>query len=344
LNVANLSRRDFLKLAGAAVAAPLRIRWPEEPEPVHPTGLGRVTAGSIWAYDKPEPGAKRLKALRQDMLLPIRKLAVTEGLLSHNRVWALTSHGWVYSSWVQPVRYQLNEPIGYVPESGLWGQVTVPYLDMYSQPDESSRRLYRLYYSSVHLVVACVEDKLGRLWYQLQDDQRPSRAEFVLAEGVRQVSFAEMMPISPLEADKLIEVSLAYQMLYAYESGRLVFSARCATGASFRISGLGLVNYHTPRGQHRLTCKRPSRHMSGGWGRSDFYDLPGVPFCSYFTGSGVAIHGTYWHNDFGHPRSHGCVNVLAEEAQWVYRWAQPPAAYTDIVLEVKEGGTQVIVT
>ncbi|MBN1890399.1 MAG: L,D-transpeptidase [Thermoflexales bacterium] len=342
--MANLSRRDFLKLAGAAVVAPIEIGWPEEPEPVHPTGLGRVTAGSIWAYDEPEPGARHLESLRQDTLLPIRKLAVSEGLLPHNPVWNLTPHGWVYSSWVQPVRHRLNEPIRYVPEGGFWGQVTVPYLDMYARPDESSRRLYRLYYSTVHLVIACVEDKLGHLWYQLQDDQSPRRAEFVPAEGVRLVTFEEMAPISPYEADKLIEVSLSYQMLYAYESGRLVFSARCATGTSFRVSGLGLLNYHTPRGQHQVIRKRPSRHMSGVPGRSDFYDLPGVPFCTYFTGSGVAIHGTYWHNDFGHPRSHGCVNVLAEEAQWVYRWVQPPAAYTDVVLEVREGGTQVIVT
>jgi hypothetical protein len=84
--------------------------------------------------------------------------------------------------------------------------------------------------------------------------------------------------------------------------------------------------------------------MVGGVGRPDFFDLPGVPFCTYFTGSGVAIHGTYWHNDFGHPRSHGCVNVLAEEAQWVYRWSHPPAPYNDTVLEVIDGGTQIVVT
>ena len=44
--------------------------------------------------------------------------------------------------------------------------------------------------------------------------------------------------------------------------------------------------------------------------------LPGVPFCTYFTQSGAAVHGAYWHNDFGHPRSHGCVNVLAEEGHF----------------------------
>jgi hypothetical protein len=84
--------------------------------------------------------------------------------------------------------------------------------------------------------------------------------------------------------------------------------------------------------------------MMGFLGRPDAYDLPGVPFCTYFTTSGAAIHGAYWHNDFGHPRSHGCVNVPADVAKWVYRWSMPVAAYEEKVLEVTEGGTPIIVT
>jgi hypothetical protein len=48
------------------------------------------------------------------------------------------------------------------------------------------------------------------------------------------------------------------------------------------------------------------------------YDLPGVPWCSFFTGTGVAIHGTYWHNDYGRPRSHGCVNLPSMDAKFIY--------------------------
>ena len=63
-----------------------------------------------------------------------------------------------------------------------------------------------------------------------------------------------------------------------------------------------------------------------------------------FTEAGVAVHGAYWHNDFGHQRSHGCVNVLAQDAKWVYRWSQPYAEYEDTLLLVKDGGTPVIVS
>lgn len=75
---------------------------------------------------------------------------------------------------------------------------------------------------------------------------------------------------------------------------------------------------------------------------SDF-DLPGVPFTQYFhLGKGIAIHGAYWHNDFGNPRSHGCVNVPNSDAQWLFRWAAP--AMSDFsVAEIKEPGTKVVI-
>jgi lipoprotein-anchoring transpeptidase ErfK/SrfK len=74
----------------------------------------------------------------------------------------------------------------------------------------------------------------------------------------------------------------------------------------------------------------------------DDFDLPGVPFDSYFWGS-VAIHGTYWHNDYGRPRSHGCVNVPSEAAKWIFRWTTPVVPYEEYGLRVQEGGTLVVV-
>jgi hypothetical protein len=53
------------------------------------------------------------------------------------------------------------------------------------------------------------------------------------------------------------------------------------------------------------------------------FDLPAIPWDSYLTDSGVAIHGTYWHNDFGHTHSHGCINLSPADAKWIYRWTDP---------------------
>ena len=73
------------------------------------------------------------------------------------------------------------------------------------------------------------------------------------------------------------------------------------------------------------------------------FDLPGVSFDSYFWGA-IAIHGTYWHNDYGRPRSHGCVNVPPQAAKWIYRWTTPVVPYEKENLRVEEGGTPVIVS
>ena len=72
----------------------------------------------------------------------------------------------------------------------------------------------------------------------------------------------------------------------------------------------------------------PSRHMGDGRITADLeaYELPGVPWVSFFTPTGVAFHGTYWHNDFGRPKSHGCINMRTEEARWLYRWTLPMVA------------------
>ena len=83
--------------------------------------------------------------------------------------------------------------------------------------------------------------------------------------------------------------------------------------------------------------------MIGGEG-ADHYDLPGVAFPSYFTASGIAVHGTYWHNDYGRPRSHGCVNVSNDAAQFVFRWSTPAVPYDQVQIVVKRGeGTKVVV-
>jgi lipoprotein-anchoring transpeptidase ErfK/SrfK len=72
------------------------------------------------------------------------------------------------------------------------------------------------------------------------------------------------------------------------------------------------------------------------------FDLPGVPWVSYFTSNGVAFHGTYWHNDFGVPHSHGCINLTPEAAKWVYLWTTPAVPPKEYVYSDNHG-TRVII-
>ncbi len=59
------------------------------------------------------------------------------------------------------------------------------------------------------------------------------------------------------------------------------------------------------------------------------YDLPGIGWTTLFSSNGVAVHSTFWHNSYGIPRSHGCVNARPEDARWVFRWTMPDVPYED---------------
>jgi hypothetical protein len=73
------------------------------------------------------------------------------------------------------------------------------------------------------------------------------------------------------------------------------------------------------------------------------YNLPGVPWCSYFTAAGAAMHGTYWHNDFGRRNSAGCVNLSPANAKKIFRWTLPHSGPTDREVRDEENGTPVLI-
>ena len=74
------------------------------------------------------------------------------------------------------------------------------------------------------------------------------------------------------------------------------------------------------------------------------YELPGVPWVSYFYSlTGVAFHGTYWHDNFGARMSHGCVNMRPEEAHWLFRWTTPVYPNEPGKWHVNGYGTKVVI-
>ena len=118
-----------------------------------------------------------------------------------------------------------------------------------------------------------------------------------------------------IQNNKKIIVKLSEQKLYAYEGDNLFMETSISSG---------LKDLPTPRGNFKIFEKTPSRYMQGPLpGISDqYYDLPGVPWTMYFTEQGAAIHGAYWHDNFGREWSHGCVNVRPDEAEKLYKWAE----------------------
>ncbi len=118
-------------------------------------------------------------------------------------------------------------------------------------------------------------------------------------------------PTTPRRGEKWIDVNLTTQTLTAYEGTTPVFTARVSTGTA---------RYPTVEGTFHIYVKYRQARMRGGWG-ADAYDFPNVPYVMYFY-RGYALHGTYWHNNFGTPMSHGCVNLSIPDAEWLYNWAE----------------------
>jgi lipoprotein-anchoring transpeptidase ErfK/SrfK len=113
-------------------------------------------------------------------------------------------------------------------------------------------------------------------------------------------------PTTEFHSDRWIDVNLSEQMVYAYEGDTIV--------ASFLVS-TGVPAFPTVTGQFHIYMKLVSTLMAG-----DGYYLPNVPYTMYFY-KGYSFHGTYWHNNFGVPMSHGCVNMYTPDAEWLFYWA-----------------------
>lgn len=320
-----LSRRGFLKAAGIGLCALSLPPLPPTPG-VDPVGLGRVTASWIGLYQEPSFRSRRMEILARDTLVTLLSRETSDDGPSHNPLWYWVADGYLHSGHIQLVRWNPQVPLPAVPQGGGVFEVSVPVTRSYRDPDPESDPLYRLYYQSTAWVEAVVAGADGRQWYRILDDRLRVRYH-VRAEHLRRIPPEEVTPISPDVPShaKRVEVSLPRQELLAYELDRLVLRTRISSGIPSSEPTLNGIPTTTPSGLFYIEVKTPVRHMGDGYLTSDLeaYELPGVPWVSFFHLTGVAFHGTYWHNDFGRPHSHGCVNMPTEEAKWLYRWTLP---------------------
>lgn len=319
-----LSRRDFLKLGGLGL---IGLVLPQESDlsilanNLFPSTLqGRVTDTSINIYTMPSFEAQVLNIFWRDIVLPITGVSISGDEDAYNRVWyQVNGNGFVYSGSIQPVQTELNTPQLELPRKINLAEVTVPFTEARAYPNFTATVVYRYYYETTHWVEEAIIDKEKNVWYRVSDDKFESH-QYVPAAHFRLIPDEELSQLSPQVPDdqKRIEVHLSQQLVIAYEKNLPVFMTRASTGGSFN-KGI----FATPQGRHITFHKRPSAHMAAGNLAANGFDLPGVPWVSYITESGVSFHGTYWHNDFGNPRSHGCINVPSKAAKWIYRWTQP---------------------
>ncbi len=362
------TRRDFLKLAGLGAGAmalrPFSSNPPARAQPDFPKAdhLGRLTQ-TLGLYSAPRVDYSPIGKVYEDTVVEWRRVAnaQTKDLSVVNQHWVETPDGFLYGTYVQPVRNLPNEPLKAVPngKKGFWAEVSVPYVDLamdnpparspWAQDILGLGKNPRLYYSQV-VWIDQVKDGLYRF---NEDGGRPAGAtggsygDVFWADGraLRPLTPDDVAPISP-DVDpnnKRVVVNLTYQTLSCFEGNTEVYFCRCSTGGKFDAQGNPVDAWSTNPGDHLTWRKAVSIHMSGG-STGAGYDTPAVSWTNLFDGAGIAIHAAFWHNAFGEPRSHGCVNASPEDAKWIFRWTLPKMSLDEGDITVPmPGGTHVVV-
>lgn len=355
-----LTRRQLLKLIASATAAAMvspvwhaRAHYPTlwaNPTELNPNTyiwMGRAIH-SVAFYEQPDTTSERLNTLARDESCRILG-EVRAPFSRHNDLWYETDLGYVHSAWVLPLRIYPPQPfIEDIGPWGFWGEISQVYTEGRTEPQAQAARKYRFYGGTMFHVIDAATDAEGTGWYKVHDDYPPKvvgNHQWVLARDVRRFPRVEMAPLRPFVGNKRIEVNLAEQSLTCFEGEDVVFRTLVASGLGGELA--------TPIGQHYVLLKQPSRHMSNvpyaemenSPAPGDIFDLPGVPWNIFFDLAGTAIHGAYWHNDYGVRRSHGCLNVSCEAARWIYRWVHPIGGYEDdFVRSDRRVGTPVNIT
>ena len=331
------TRRDFLKLSAAGMLGGLLAEIGIDRAQAKLRTQGRMTLSGIGLYAEPAFKARKLHAYGRDEVVFITgEVTGDSGNPFNNKWYELNGEGFTYSGWVQPVESNFNQPLFDIPASGRLGEITVPFSITRHQPSLWAKNGYRAYYGTTHWVTGVGVNRFEKgIWYEIYDNHLHV-SFFVDSADMRLVPYSELEALSPEvpESRKVVHVDTATQTVNAFEDDLAVLSARCSSGGKGTKTPLGdFLTYH----------KGPTIHMTND-GAADAgrgYDLPGVPWVTFFTGNGVSFHGTYWHNDYGTPRSHGCVNLLPEDAKLLYRWTSPNVPIDTQYLHLPGTGTRV---
>lgn len=150
-------------------------------------------------------------------------------------------------------------------------------------------------------------DSKGALWYRVSDP--PEAPQWVPASSVKKMF--DVKYEGARFKGRWVNVNLSQQVVTGYQDGVPVKVTLTSTGKASTPTNLGAQS---------ITWRVANTRMRGGTPGVDYYDLPNVPWTQYFNATGEALHGAYWHDNFGRPLSHGCVNLSIPIAKWFYEW------------------------
>lgn len=225
---------------------------------------------------------------------------------------------WVHSGWVRILAAELAEPSASLAAAGTalpLGWVVSASLNVRARPGVSPDNppIDEVLHNQ-RLDILETRTVEGARWYRIGQER------WVLGQWVA-AALPKARPGSIGASQRWVGVNLAQQTAVAYEGDRPVYAAMAATG---------LPATPTVQGVFRTWQRLTSTTMSGGSG-SGYYYLEGVTWTCYFY-SGYALHTAYWHDAFGRPRSHGCVNLSPYDAWWLFQWSAPGGANSPAVV------------
>lgn len=187
--------------------------------------------------------------------------------------------------------------------------------------------------------ISCINDLSGK-FEEVSQDAVWHGTKASIPSFIAGVIPATKYVLGETTGEKRIEVDLTRQRVYAFEGDNRVFDFPISSGKW----------YPTPTGEFRVWVKLRYTKMEGG-NKADntYYYLPNVPYVMFFYNDkiakarGFALHGTYWHNNFGHPMSHGCVNMRTENVAQLYAWAGPSQTANTTYASSDNPGIRIII-
>ena len=356
----SLSRRDFLKVSGLALGGLAFTPFLPGLTDFDDSFVVRIGTANMPVRKEPSDESRIELSRYRDELVHVYG-EVTAAEPKHNPVWYRVWGGYLHRGRLHRVRTVYQQPIKSISEgTRLMADVSVPFTNPWRYSKALGWQIMSppMYYGSVHFIEAVEQGPPGSEydgpWYRIFDELDSNVTYYAPAIHMRVLPSDMLSPISPdvPYEQKLIEINLATQMLYAYEYGSLVFQTNISSGVPGDPTGGSGIPTTTPAGSYTILDKVPAKHMGYSYfgeqtsgnvlADVDNYVLPGVPWTSFFTTQGHAFHGTYWHENFGSPMSHGCINMRSNEANWIFRWSSPtPLAPTTEKVATRGLGTKV---
>ncbi len=314
---ANLGPAAYIsRMADLGITFPLQTSLGSSPDPsltYIDIRYGEVTRQNAKVYTSLEDAIKNGSVARR-IDSPYSFISYyDEAVVDGKRYYMVDYGGWMTANDISrigtPSLFQ-GKAFTHTPDRSF-GWISFPTQTKRSPGFESDDYTGREVYRYQEIQIYSTEEVDGIEWYMIGPDEWvPEKIDWQRIVGRVIPSHT---PPDGVENGRWIEVNLKDQTISVYDQGQLAFATLIASG---------IEPFWTRPGLFQIYQKLDSTPMRGAFeaDRSDAYYLEDVPWTMYYD-KARALHGAYWHNGFGSPRSHGCVNMSVGDARWLFDWA-----------------------